>query len=119
MALIKELTLPSGHTCSYWKIISLSRDFLQGTGMIRVAGFLDQEAREENKPMLADSIKVYEGFAGNSLEEAYTWLKERFSLITQPPISNPEYNPEDPLSSPTINQGPMKIPGEFYEAKDV
>lgn len=118
MALIKELTIPSGHTCYYWKIISINRDPLQPTSTIRIAGFLDKDSRDSNKPMLSDSIKTYEGFTGNSLEEAYIWLKEKYSYVSNPPIQNPNYDPTDPSSPYLIITDPLKVFGEFSDAED-
>lgn len=96
----------------------MSRDFLQNTGMIRIAGFLDEESRQDNKPILVDSIKTYEGFTGNSLEEAYTWLKEKYTMVSQPMLPNPNYDPTDPSSLSMLDQSPIKVPGEFGNAVD-
>jgi len=122
MALIKDITLVSGHTCSYWKIISISKDFTNDTGMVRLAGYKDKEARDEGRPALADSIKVYNGFTGHGgTEEAYDWLKNLTVQVSTAPSPNPDFDidkPESPENQRFIYQGPTSVPGEFHEAID-
>lgn len=119
MALIKDIELPSGHTCSYWKIISIEKNFHSDTSVIKVAGFKDAEARDSGKPFIADSVKVYYGYPDHGgTDAAYTWLKDRTTVVSQSGLPNPDYDPEVLGSLMFTEQPPLVLHGEFHEAID-
>jgi len=122
VALIKNITLPSGHICSYWKIIAINKDFVSNTGYIKLAGYLDAEAREDNKPSLADSTKVFHNYvAHGSTADAYDYLRTQTFPGSSMPIPNFEYNPMEPVSEtnqPYTYSDPVTVEGEFFGAVD-
>jgi hypothetical protein len=129
MALLKNITLPSGHACAYWRIVSVSADYARGHGAVELIGYRDADARTEGLPPLADSRMVFNGYTGHDgTAAAYEWLRTQPSTvpgryewrdITVPmPSANPD---EPPVMQVTRRQvWVMEQPGAplFTDAED-
>ncbi len=82
MALLKNITLPSGHACDYWRIASITTAFSAGAGYVELAGYRDQAAREAGLPSLADARYVFQGYLGHGgTAEAYEWVRSQPSVV--------------------------------------
>ena len=103
MALLKNITLPSGHACEYWRIAAVSTQFVVGRGSVEVVGYRDADAREAELPPLADSRMVFNGYTGHGgTSEAYDWLKLQPSTVPghfetrDVTVPMPSANPTEP-----------------------
>lgn len=88
MALLKDITHPSGVTLSYWRIVEVNLNWYRLTGRIAVAGYTSQEARLAGAEPLdvrtfrveAETFPTYFSVealeASNSLASAYAFVKE-------------------------------------------
>ena len=83
MALLKKITLPSGHSCEYWRIASISTNYAAGHGVVELVGFRDLEARAvDGLQPLADSRMVFNGYTGHGgTAEAYEWVRTQPSIV--------------------------------------
>jgi hypothetical protein len=129
MALRKLLTLPSGHAVEYWRIASITTAFAAGHGVVELAGYRDQAAREAGMPPLADARQTFSGYLGHGgTAEAYAWLRsqpvpvpghyETRDLTVPMPSANPD---EPPVMQVTRRQvWVMEQPGAplFADAED-
>lgn len=105
MALQKEITLASGHTCSYWRITQITSDFATGSGTVTLSGYLDAEARAAGKPPLSDARFWLAGFKGHGgTAEAYEWVKEQ-------PSTKPGYMIEEEVDVPAADPAPLGATG--------
>lgn len=78
MALKKVISLPSGHTCEYWRIVRVQQDFATGAGTVIIAGYLDEQARLDGKQPSSDALVALEGYTGHGgTEQAYQWAKQQ------------------------------------------
>ena len=129
MALLKPITLPSGHDCAYWRIASISTNYAHGHGAVELVGYRDADAREAGLPPLADSRMVFHGYTGHGgTAEAYEWVKQQPSVVpgryeTRPvSVPMPSANPDE---QPVINTTQMQVwvpehagPPLFADAED-
>jgi hypothetical protein len=129
MALRKLLTLPSGHACAYWRIVSVSADYARGHGAVEVIGYRDADAREEGLSPLADSRMVFNGYTGHDgTAAAYEWLRAQPSTvpgryewrdITVPmPSANPDEAPALHTTSQRVWVPEQVGPPLFADAED-
>ena len=82
MALLKPITLPSGHECSYWRIASISANYAQGHGSVELVGYRDADARADGLAPLADSRMTFHGYRGHGgTAEAYDWVRSQPSTV--------------------------------------
>ena len=82
MALQKSIELPSGITANYWKIISLSFNYIAEQTQIRVAGYSSKQAREDGKTfVIAKLINV----TGQNYEEDFV------DFVTDPRVNGYNY----------------------------
>jgi hypothetical protein len=97
MALIKKITLPSGHECSYWRVIEVQTKHLSKDGSVTIIGYKDKATRDAGFQPLADSAKTFYGYHGHGgTEEAYEWLRSLTETVPDQMVDNPEYDPEIP-----------------------
>lgn len=95
MALIKNIALPSGHECEYWRIIEISTRHLSKDGYVTIIGYKDAAAREAGMQPLADSAKTFYGYSGHGgTPEAYAWLIGLTEPVPEQMVPNPDYDPE-------------------------
>lgn len=104
MALLKKITLPSGHTCEYWRIASISTNYAAGHGVVELVGYRDLEARDVGLPPLADSRMVFNGYTGHGgTAEAYDWVRAQPSTVPghyemrELAVPMPSANPDEQL----------------------
>lgn len=129
MALLKKITLPSGHTCEYWRIASISTNYAAGHGAVELVGYLDADARADGLPPLADSRQLFQGYTGHGgTAEAYEWVKRQPSTvpghfeIRELTVPMPSANPDEPPVMQTtqarvwVPEGPG--PALFADAED-
>lgn len=103
MALTKKIQLPSGHECSYWRVIEIQTKHLSKDGFVTIIGYKDKAARDAGLQPLADSSKTFYGYHGHGgTPEAYEWLKGLTDTVPDQMVDNPEY---DPALSPMITDG--------------
>ena len=103
MALRKTITLPSGHSCEYWRIVEIRRDWLNGIGAVIVAGYRDESARRGELAPSSDARVAFEGYLGlGAVADAYSWVQQQPSLVPahravrEIEVPMPSANPDEP-----------------------
>ena len=129
MALLKNITLPSGHACAYWRIASISANYAHGHGAVEIVGYRDADARADGLPPLADSRLVFNGYTGHGgTAEAYDWVRTQPSTVPghyetrELTVPMPSANPDEPPVMQTT-QAQVWVPEQpgppmFADAED-
>lgn len=103
MALIKKIKLPSGHDCSYWRVIEVQAKHLSKDGFVTIIGYKDKAARDAGFQPLSDSSRTFYGYHGHGgTKEAYDWLMSLTETVGDQMVDNPDY---DPAQAPMIIDG--------------
>ena len=103
MALLKNITLPSGHACTYWRIASITTSYANGHGAVEIVGYRDADARAAGLAPLADSRMTFHGYLGHGgTAEAYDWVRTQPSTVPghyemrELTVPMPSANPTEP-----------------------
>lgn len=87
MALKKTCTTDYGNTVEYWKVVELSLNWISKIGRIRLAGYVNQDTRGDNKQYLESKFynvnpKEFDEYFGvealgsvNPIEGSYNLIK--------------------------------------------
>lgn len=130
MALLKNITLPSGHACAYWRIASISANYTHGHGTVELVGYRDADARDAGLPPLADSRMVFHGYTGHGgTGEAYDWVRTQPSTVPghyetrELTVPVPSANPDEHLLVMRKTQAQVWVPEQpgpplFADAED-
>ena len=94
MALVKDFTTDYGVTVSYWKVVSLSLDWLTKRGRIKLVGYVDEVMRTDGKVFLQEKyfdiipLNFEQYFGAESLDyvnpvsQAYIFIKDKDSFFS-------------------------------------
>ena len=107
MALKKEIN-HKGLVLSYWRIIKMTSEADKGTTLLRLDGYVDEEARRKSPQNSLDRRAISVDGVDHTRETAYTALKEQEEVHIKE-SQDEEGNP--------VNEKVM-IPGPFNPSED-